>query len=303
MRNINTLFFLIFLWGCHHTQKNETNTTISDTTKTVSLIQSPDKLSEYQLFVSKLDTSDVETATIAAKEYVELFQTQEVNIRDKAFLIFNTHYEKLAKNINDLPLKDPLNFDADAAEKSLPASNKQRNYKNTLRRNGFEIISAEGDSYIQQDRKFITKQFYSYVSPTMKDYLERINQEMKERFADDASLTIEAKQYVNRLIWWENFIQSSSDFILLDKAKEERKYYLTFFIQGMDNTPVISYETKTLEDYYMTAYTYLQNNFPNSETNKIVSPYFKALLQNDQRKATSIINEYKKEGVILNFRQ
>lgn len=307
MRKIYSLCFLTILLACNETQNKRTNTAHSDTTTVGNSTKSFDVINEYKQFVSKLDTFNVETATIAAKKYQELFQNVDVTIKDEAFVIFNTHYEKLDKNINELHEKDTTNFDPlimlDASGKGLPVSKKLREYNDRLKRNGFEVSSTEGISYIQQDRDFIAKNFYTYVSPTMREYLEQLNKENKEGFQEDAGLTIEMKQYVNRLVWWDQFIHKNLGFISIDKAKENRKYFLTFFLQGMDNSPVISYETNTIDDYYKTAYTYLQNNFPNSETNKIVNPYFKALLQNDKRKATALINEYKKSGVIIDFGQ
>ena len=307
MRNIYTLFFLTILLACNETQNKRTNTAHSDTTTVANSTKSFDVLNEYKQFVSKLDTFDVETATIAAKKYQELFQNEDVAIKDEAFVIFNTHYEELHKNLNELHEKDTTNFDPlimlDASGKGLPVSKKLREYNDRLKKNGFEVSSTEGISYIQQDRNFIAKYFYTYISPTMKEYLEQLNKENKEGFQEDAGLIIETKQYVNRLVWWDNFIKKNGGFISIDKARENRKYFLTFFVQGMDNSPVISYETNTLDDYYKTAYTYLQNNFPNSETNKIVNPYFKALLQKNKTKATALLNEYKKTGVIIDFGQ
>jgi hypothetical protein len=302
---ICTLSFLIILSACNQTQNNAADKSYSDTTLVKKSTTSEAVLKEYQKFVSKLDTLNVETATVAANKYQDLFQKEDVSVRDKGFIIFNNHYEKLDRGINEVHEKDTTDFDplimVDISGKSLPVSQKLKDYDEKLKKNGFQVSSTEGMSYIQQDRDFIAKWFYSYVSPQMKEYLQQLNKENKEGFQEDAGLAIEAKQYVNRIVWWDKFIQKNQGFPLIDEAKEHRKYLLTFLLIGMDNSPILSYETNTLDDYYSTAYTYLQNSYPNSETNKIVNPYFKALLQNDNKKATTLLNDYKKKGVIVDF--
>jgi hypothetical protein len=225
--------------------------------------------------------------------------------KDKGFLIFNRHYEKLEKNINELHQKDTINFDAliflDASGKGLPLSQEVKDYNERLKKNGFQVASSEGISYIKTDRDFIAQWFYSYVSPTMKDYLQQLNKENKEGFQEDAGLSIEAKQYAERLAWWDDFIRQNQSFILIQEAKEYRKELLTFFLLGMDNSPVMDYATNKVTDYYKTAYTYLQENYPNTETNKLVNPYFEFLLQNDTKRASLLLNNYKRQGIILDF--
>lgn len=305
MKFFYTLFLLFIFFSCDQPKDTKADKSQADTTIVATSATSTNALNEYQLFISKLDTFNVETATMAAKKYQELFVNEDLELKDKGFAIFNAHYERLDRNINELHEKDTTNFDPlimlDASGKALPIPAKLKVYNDKLKRNGFEVSSTEGMSYIQQDRDFIAKWFYSYVSPTMKAYLQQLNKENKEGFQEDAGLTIEAKQYVNRLIWWDNFIQNNAKFLLINEAKEHRKYLLTFFVIGMDNSPVVDYETNKLDDYYKAAYTYLQNSYPNSETNKIVNPYFKALLQNDSQKATAILNDYKKKGIIIDF--
>ena len=301
IKNTYTLLSLfIILFSCRQAQKhNATQSTI---------VESPainDVLREYELHNSNLDTLNVETATIAAEKYLELFAKQNVNIRDKGFIIFNHYYEKLDRNINVLHEKDTTDFSPlimlDTSGRSLAVSQKLKDYSQGLKRNGFQVSSTEGESYIQQDRDFIEKWFYSHVSPVMKAYLKQLNKENKEGFQEDAGLTIEPKQYVNRLVWWENFVLKNNNFYFVTEAKENRKFLLTFFLIGMENSPVLSFETNELDDYYKTAYSYLQNTFSNSQTNRIVNPYFKALSQKDTIKAASLIEEYKRKDVIKDF--
>ncbi len=302
MKTSYSLFILFILFSC-----NQSNDTKADKSIESTPIGSnaTNAISEYQHFISQLDTSNVQTATIAAKKYQELFTNEPPEIKDKAFVIFNAHYERLDRTINALHEKDTTNFDPlislDASGKALPISEKLKAYNDKLKRNGFEVSSSEGISYIMQDRDFFANWFYSYVSPTMKAYLLQLNKENKEGFGEDAGLIIDPKQFVDRLVWWEDFIKNDTLFILRNEAKERKKDLLTFFVNGMDNSPIVDYATNKINDYYRKAYSYLQDTYPNSETNKVVNPYFKALSTMNNKKASEILNDYKKKGIIFSF--
>lgn len=305
MKYSYALLFLLTLFACNRSQNKTVDNSQSGPTQMVNSATSSDAIKDYQLFVSKLDTFNVETVTTAAKKYQSLFKNEDSELKDKGFSIFNAYYDRLDKNVNELHENDTTNFDPlimlDASGKSIPIPKKLKDYNDRLKRNGFEVSSTEGISYIQKDRDFIEKWFYSFVSSSMKEYLQQLNKESKEGFQEDAGLTIAAQQYADRLVWWDNFIQKYPTFHMIENAKKHRKELLTFFVIGMDNSPVLDYETNKLAHYYKNAYTYLQSNYPSSETNKVVNPYFKALLQNDKAKGSALLNKYKKSGVIIDF--
>ncbi|HYH15229.1 MAG TPA: hypothetical protein VD794_08415, partial [Flavisolibacter sp.] len=249
----------------------------------------------------QLDTFDINTVSKAAQAYQQQFKNTDANTRDSGYILFNQHYETIEKNSNELHVKDTANYNALTPENptgkaGLPV--KQQHYVESLHKNGFQLASAEGMTYIKPDLDVINSWFQPYISPTFKEYLSQLNKENKEGFAVDAGITISPKQYVDRVIWWENFIKNNPSFIRLAEAKEKRKHLLTFLIQGMENTPVRSYLDGSLEEYFKTAYTYLQNAYPNAESNQLVNPYYKALLQKDVARADSLVKEYGSKGYI-----
>ena len=269
--------------------------------------ENPNLLNDYNSFLLKLDSTEITTVPSAITKYQTLFKNGSIGIKDSAFVLFSTYYEKVDRNVNQRMEKDTTNFDPlislDANMNPLPISEKLKKYKDRIEQNGFEISSTEGMAYLKQDRDYIAKNFYGYVSKTMRVYLEQVNRENKEGFQEDAGPTIEPKAFVDRVVWWENFITNNNNFMMLEDAKERKKYLLTFLIIGMDNTQVLSYDSSGIEEYYKTAYTYLQNKFPNSETAKIILPYFNALLEKDIAKAEQIVNDYKRHKQIIDFHE
>jgi hypothetical protein len=262
-------------------------------------------LAEYAEYVLTLDTTDIKTPGLAAEKYKKLFTGKEPSVADSAFFIFNQLYEKLYRNLNELHDKDTTNYDPLVASYQPDVRPEiSRNliiYNRLLHENGFQIAMTEGMTYIQEDRDFIASCFYPFVSKTMKEYLVELNKENQEGFAEDAGMIISPRQLASRILWWENFIRNNASFIYIEEARENKKYFLTFLVEGMDNTPLLSDDHKTVEDYYETAYDYIRKSYPLSETNKLVGVYFEALLKNNSEEANRLLSKYRKEGIILTF--
>jgi len=240
---------------------------------------------------------------MAVKKFIELFAKQDQSTCDSAFFIFNGYYAKLRNGFEDLPERDTtIKFDSlftDSAKTNHQFSPNLTQYAEKLKTNGFKIYMSEGDYYIGQDLDFIAKWFYAYVSPQMREYLNQLNKENKQGFSDDAELIIDPVQFASRTVWWEKFAAKYPHFIESGNATENWKSYLGSLLLGMDNSPILDFYKKTISDYYKTAYTYIQNNYPDTQTNKLVSPYFKMLLQKQNGNADKLINKYGKEGKIL----
>ena len=287
---------LITIFAC-----NRQKTSNNENSQQDSIVHVTDKLETYQTFINQLDSSSIESATLAAKKYQELFSDQEQNANDRAYIIFDTYYEKLTNSLNTTLEKDTADYSPLFLQNGTPVSQNLKDYQKKLKENGFQLASIEGMAYIEQDRDFVAKWFENRVSATMREYLQERNKENKEGFMKDAALVISGEQYVDRLIWLEKFTKYHSSFHFADDLKRQRKRLLAFFLTGADNTPLFVYSTRNLNQYYKDAYTYLQNTFPNSETNHIVSPYYQALQAGNNKKADELIREYKHKQLIEDF--
>jgi hypothetical protein len=303
---LSIIIIIILAIACNNNKKNSpVNTAAADSTKT-EVVAAPDILQEYQTYLSKLDSTDKRTTAKAVQMFQALFKNAAINTRDSGFILFEQHYTRVNYILNDKHYNDttnylPLFLEATDGE-PVVVSKKVKAYEDSLKAYGFTVMyDGEGGTYVGQDRDFIAKHFYNYVSATMKEYLEQVNKENKAEFSADAGIIIDPKKHVDRIIWWENFIREHPDFRLAHTAIENKKYYLLYLLTGMDNTPVLSHSDQSLEAYYNTAYTYLEKTYPDSETNKLVNPYYKALLQKDTAKANALVETYKKKRLVTVF--
>jgi hypothetical protein len=262
-------------------------------------------LCKYADYVSALDSADLKSSLLAAEKFKDIFSGKNSSLADSAFFIFNQVYEKLYRNLNLLHDKDTTNYDPLVAaykpDIRPKISENLLDYNRQLHKNGFNVAIKEGMTYIEEDRDFISTHFYTHISATMKAYLRELNKENKEGFAEDAGMTISPQQLSDRILWWENFMRKNPSFIFAVEARENKKYYLTFLLEGMDNTPLLADDQKTVEDFYKTAFKYIHNTYPASETTRLVTPYFKALLKNDFLLTNRLLMKYRKEGIILNL--
>jgi len=310
MSKLYILFFvLISFCTCKHTitkTKSPTNNNIDTITafkKSAFKAKYDDVLlATYSSYLTTLDTTNWESSTVAAQKYTNLFLNTDLNTRDSAFFIFNEFYAKLDNSLDDLHEKDTtIKYDSlivDSNHHVLNLSPKLALYYQKLTGNGFKIYMSEGDTYIGEDRDFVARWFYSYVSSPVKECLIQLNKEDKEGFEEDAGITISPKQLVDRAVWWEKFAVEYPNTSITDEAQNSWKNYTTTLLEGVDNTPVIEIGGTTLDDYYKTAYKYLQSNYPNTKTNAIISPYFKLMLKKQKNKADALLEEYQHKGIL-----
>ncbi|MDR3693647.1 hypothetical protein [Mucilaginibacter sp.] len=302
----NLLFFLLvflFLIACNQGSKNKTTTTTRFNSKKNNQPYNNPLFKEYSSFLSKLDTSNIENSTIAVKKFVELFKNQKQNVCDTAFMLFDSYYGKLSNTIEDLPLRDTsIKYDSlltDSNSKNISnLSVKLQLIARKLKENGVMVYMSEGDVYIGQDLDFVARWFYGHVSPAMKEYLAQLNIESKQRLTDDAALTIGPDQLAERTIWWERFSSENPNIIISASCKNNWIGYLSILFEGMDNSPILDYGSQNINPYFKTAYSYLQKNFPDSKTNKLINPYFNSLARKDTVNAKKLISKYRREGFI-----
>ena len=230
-------------------------------------------LEMYEAFLAKLDAADFTSIPIAVKKYEALFGKQSIQVRDMAFGLFDSYHDKVESNISEL------------TDLTISGT-KYRKLINKLKQCGFRTYSSEGDEYLAADGDYIAKNFYPYLSKTMKEYLKQLNREWKEGFVEDGGLLIGPEAFVDRVIWWENFVKDNDGFTMIIPAKQRRDFYLGVIMYGTDNHRVLWEEKSSeLDDYYKVAYAYLQKVFPNSRANKVISPFFMALLEKNWVKA------------------
>lgn len=261
------------------------------------------KISEFKAFVSKLDSSDVVSATKAFEKYIELFDKQSPSLCDSGFVVFQTLYDSLEMHLNIKLQNDTTDYEPLLSGNQSLVSKKQKDYQKHLLVNGFKISSNEGATYIEQDRAFVARSFYSFVTPEMKAYLNELQKENKEGFAVDKVMSITPKQLVDRTVWYELFLAKYPDFVFNGNCKDYHKAYLTYLLCGYENTAIYkNKETQEISDYFVNAYNYLNSKYHDSEAVKLVNPYYDSLKQKQASNAQSILKNYRIKGLIYSVK-
>lgn len=303
------LIIVLFLfYSCKDTNSNEQKKNTKEKTLLISkgdLTTTNILLEKYSLYLNNLDDSDANSSTNAVLKFKELFKVEDKELNDNAIVLFNGFYERLDSKLNELHEKDTTNYEPLVLlilnDKKPKISKKLLEYKQKLNKNGFDVSQEEGITYIQKDRDFISKNFFNYVSQTMKEYLAQVNKENKEGFASDAGLIISPIDFAERMIWYENFIKINSKFYFIANCNENYKNLLTYSIIGMDNSPVFDNETNKLSEYYEEMYVYLIKKHNNSKTTNILRPYYLALKNNQSKVVEKILDEYKSKKIIFAY--
>lgn len=277
-------------------------------------IETRNLLEEYQNYLESLDTTNEKSVSLATEKYEELFAKSDQKLCDSAFVLFDHLYGEVENKLNERLGKDEslvdfpcINYDSLGRE--MPFDKRFVAFRKSIEKNGFRIECPEGMTQIAQNRSFLKPRFYKKVSPLMREFLGGVQKERDEIMSYDAGIVISAQSYVDRLVWWDEFNRKHPDFILSQRAKANQIFLFTYFLTGMDNTPVIGYsidengEGKTggLDDYFAKAYAYLDKKYPASPLNGLVSPYKMAILKNDEAKRERLIKTYTKRGLMIDF--
>ncbi|ALI99084.1 hypothetical protein [Rufibacter tibetensis] len=303
MKGLLTLCFSIFLLVASCQKKpvpKEAGSPRAELSRVSSKQLSSPLLAEYGQFLTSLDSAKVENVSKAAAKYVALFEGQPQSFADSGYVLFDRFFLRVDNTINEVHANDTTDYDPLVTKTKEPIPKQLLEYNRIAKANGFELAMTEGMTYLNQDRDFIAKNFYPSISPTLKEYLVQLNKENKEGFSEDGGLTTTPTQLADRVVWWENFTQEHPDFIFIKEARMISEDYLTYFLIGMDNTPVLIFGGNKLDPEFDRAYRHLLKKAPNSKASKAVQPYFKALQKSDTVSANALLKQYQQAGIIYN---
>lgn len=261
----------------------------------------------YAYYLNTLDTSTAASMQKALRVFGFYFKNLDTSVADSGFVKLDAFYSRLLLSLNQQHEAkqndyDSLVMDYRKYPEELPVSKSLRDYDSTLRANGFCIDMQEGISYVKEDRSIFKKYCYSYLSKTAKTFLEQEALEIRQGLSDDAALTISPGKLADRALWWEHFSQKHPKHLFHKNAQDYHRYYLSLLLQGMNNTYVLE-EDSTISSYFKEAYKQLSYAFPGSETNKQVQAYVQLVKKKNMRGADSLLDLYRKKGIILVFEE
>ncbi|NIG55462.1 hypothetical protein [Chitinophaga sp. Cy-1792] len=290
------LFVPLLLAACHetHPTKQSAPEVVQDSAGH-RLLPSPPEVIAYQQALEKLDTTDMKNTVVAADMFDQAFTGKDPALCDVAYVVYYGFYEKIFSSVAEHFTEDTIigNNACIGVEDTAAVAVKYINaYEKNIRQYGFRITCSEGTPFLGEEGDFFGKRFYKHLSKEMKAYLEQINRENKSPFEEDAGILLSPQDFVERLAWWDAFIEKYPKFLLLEEARLQRRTYLTYFLQGMDNTRLLADDGKSLDPYFEDAYTYLGLHYPKTYSNSIVKPVLEAYKANNPEKAGKLVMEY-----------
>ncbi len=158
---------------------------------------------------------------------------------------------------------------------------------------GLTLGQLRAKTYVDKNRDYIEKNFYSLLTQPMVKYLELLNRDNKEGFTEDGGMVIKPITLVDRIIRWERFNEENPNFIFRKDLAYLSHTYVRVIITGQDNTPLYWYNENggiKINEYFKEAYDYLLKTYPDSKATKLLTPYYTALTLSD---FTTVIRKFK----------
>ncbi len=160
---------------------------------------------------------------------------------------------------------------------------------------GYKVETAEGMYFPIIDYSFL-KKYSSYVTADMKEYIDIMSVESDKVPAKDAGLMISWDDMINRALVQEKFINEYKDSKKHNDIKELYGKYIYFAFNGLDNTPLFEYDTKTMASEAKTTYLAAIENKDNSKLLGELSGYMEALKETNY-KLTDDVQKHREEAV------
>ena len=156
---------------------------------------------------------------------------------------------------------------------------------------GYKVETAEGMYFPIIDYECY-KKFSAHVTADMRDYIDIMAVESNKVPAKDAALVISWDEIVKRALSQESFINTHNDSVKINEIRQLHQKYVVFTLYGSNNTPLFSYDAKTLNPQAREAYSNAVANSGNSEFIKDLEGFLDVVKNNDY-KLTNQVEQYR----------
>ncbi|HOQ36946.1 MAG TPA: hypothetical protein PK033_07490 [Acetivibrio sp.] len=161
---------------------------------------------------------------------------------------------------------------------------------------GYKVETAEG-MFFPVINYEIYKKYSDYVTDDFREYINIMAAESNRAPAKDAALVISWEEVLERALNQEKFIKLHPDSIRINHIKDLHKKYINFTLFGLNNTPLFSYDSSTMDSEAKQAYMdVLKSNTDDSDYITILRDYMSLLEENDY-KLTDDVKKYREEAV------
>ncbi|MCG9969914.1 hypothetical protein L9W92_18115 [Pelotomaculum terephthalicicum JT] len=269
--------------GCTVKKQTEPNTPTEPEANTI--------MNDYQALIQK-NPGVEEVADFINQNISSVSKEDASDMVDQFEKIQKKNLPQFESMFNDDGMQNKINSEY----KSITAQSdiKDADLKELLAKtkdSGYKVETAEGSFFPIIDYGFY-KNFSSYVTPDMKDYIDIMAVESDKVPAKDAALVIGWDEVLKRALNQEKFIDKHKDSIKVNDVKELYKKYTTFALYGLNNTPLFSYDSKTLNPKAREIYFNAVADAGDSNSLKILGGFLD-LVKNNNYKLTSEAEQYR----------
>lgn len=274
---------LVAAAGCAEKEQTEPTTPKETEAKTI--------MDDYQTLIQK-DPSVEEVAGFINKNISGVSKEDASKMVDQ----FEEIQKKNLPEFETIFYEDEIQSKINSEYKSITAQSdiKDAGLKELMARaknSGYKVETAEGMFFPVIDYGFY-KNFSSYVTPDMKDYIDIMTVESDKVPAKDAALVIGWDEVLKRALSQEQFISTYKDSVKVDEVKQLYKKYVTFTLYGLNNTPLFSYDAKTLNPKAREVYLNAVVNAGDSEFLNTLGGFWE-LVKSNGYKLTDEVEQYR----------
>ncbi|MDF2524641.1 MAG: hypothetical protein K0R31_2282, partial [Clostridiales bacterium] len=159
----------------------------------------------------------------------------------------------------------------------------------------YKVETAEGTFFPVINYEYY-KKYSTYVNTDIKDYIDIMAVESNKVPAKDAALMIGWDEIINRALIQEKFIKNNASSVKVSDVRQLLKKYFSFMIFGANNTPLFSYETKTIKPEAKTVYLNAVKNNGDSKIIQVLGKYMD-LLSKTNYKLNDDVDKFRKSAV------
>lgn len=277
------LSLLVVATGCN--TKNQTEPNTAQEQKAIAI------MNEFQAITQK-DTSVEEVANFINNNILDVPKEDASKMVNE----FERIQKKFLPQLESMFIEDDMQNKINNEYKSIT---EQSDIKDTelnelltkTKTSGYKVETAEGFFFPIIDYEFY-KNFSAHVTNDMKDYIDIMAVESNKVPAKDAALVISWNEILKRALNQENFIEAHNDSVKVNEIKQLHQRYVTFTLYGANNTPLFSYDSKTLDPKAREAYLNAVTNGGNSEFFKVLEEFLDVIKNNDY-KLTNQVEQYR----------
>lgn len=207
---------------------------------------------------------------------------------NQAIQLYKTNYAGSNEGFCDAYLADLKNFAIGSAMKLgeagvLDTLPKDKNGKisaedeRKFNRLGYLIRYTDKIPYFVSDPAFLLKNFEPCVSPAMKIFMEEFAKETEKQALSGDELAIEVSELQRRVLFWEDFLLTYPEFLLIDECNATYHFFLSLYMTGSGKSRAFIGDDLRFNPEYKASYEIVINNRKNTPTARFIKDYYDVL--------------------------